>query len=151
VKRTESSAQDGKLSRRRFNKVSLAGLATLPSGVWVFLLAGCGKTYPQKTVGKVDEIPVGGSKLFTYPTDVEPCFLLRPANDTYVAYSRICTHLSCPLFYQPDEGRLNCPCHGGAFSVADGSVLQGPPRKPLPRVILERRGDELVATGMSKT
>jgi len=142
---------DTSLSRREFHGFSLAGLAAVASGACTLLLVRCGKSYPEKVVGKVGEIPVGGSKIFTYPTDVEPCFLLRPAEDTYVAYSRNCTHLSCPLFYQPDEGRLHCPCHGGAFSVADGSVLQGPPRKSLPRVVLERRGDELVATGMAKS
>jgi Rieske Fe-S protein len=143
-------AEDAELSRRRFHRLSLSWFIALATGAWAMLLAACGKSHPEKVVGKIGEIPVGGAKIFTYPTDVEPCFLLRPAGDTYVAYSRICTHLSCPLYYQPDEGRLNCPCHGGSFSVADGSVLQGPPRKPLPRVVIEQRGDTLVAIKLIK-
>jgi len=47
-----------------------------------------------------------------------------------------------------DQNRLECPCHEGYFSVHDGSVIQGPPPRPLARVVLERRGGELVATGM---
>lgn len=139
------------MTRRQFSKyVSRAGLAALASSVWIFFLARCSKTYPVKAVAKAGDIPIGGSKIFTYPTDTAPCILLRPADDTYVAYSRMCTHLECPLFYHADQNRLHCPCHGGEFSVVDGSVLQGPPRKPLPRVVLERRGQDLVATGMMK-
>lgn len=101
-------------------------------------------------IAKVGEIPVGGSKIFTYPTDVEPCILLRPSGATYVAYSRLCTHQKCPIFYQPGDDRLNCPCHGAAYSIVDGSVLYGPPPRPLPRVALEQRGQDLVATAMTE-
>ena len=37
----------------------------------------------------IGEIPVGGVKLFTYPTPKDPCILVRTASDTYVAYSQI--------------------------------------------------------------
>jgi Rieske Fe-S protein len=43
---------------------------------------------------------------------------------------------------------LACPCHHGYFSAKDGSVLQGPPPRPLPRILLERHGQELVAIGV---
>jgi Rieske Fe-S protein len=73
---------------------------------------------------------------------------VRTSADEYVAYSQKCTHLSCAVYYSAAHGRLECPCHNGAFSVRDGSVLQGPPPRPLPRVVLQRRGNKLVATGM---
>ena len=37
----------------------------------------------------------------------------------------------------------------GFFSVENGQVLEGPPSRPLPRVLLQRQGDKLVAIGMS--
>ena len=37
-----------------------------------------------------------------------------------------------------------------AFEIDDGSVLQGPPTRPLARVILEKRGSELVAIGIQE-
>jgi Rieske Fe-S protein len=117
----------------------------------VFLRARLSGSFPPRVIAQVGEIPMGGSKIFTYPTDVEPCILLRPAQDSYVAYSRLCTHASCPVFYSPVENRLDCPCHGGAFSAADGSVLQGPPPRPLPRILIEQRGSDLVATGIAKS
>jgi len=125
----------------------MTGLAALAAGV-VVLIRRRARTYPEIVVAQDGDIPVRGSKIFTYPTDIQPCILLRPSGDNYVAFSRICTHASCPVHYQPDENRLDCPCHGGIFSGADGSVLAGPPPRPLPRIILERRGQDLVATGI---
>jgi Rieske Fe-S protein len=107
--------------------------------------------YPVRVVAQTGELPVGGSKIFTYPSNVEPCILLHPAQDTFVAFSRTCTHAACPVFYHPEANLLSCPCHQGEYSAADGSVIAGPPPRPLPRVILERRGQDLIATGMVKT
>jgi Rieske Fe-S protein len=90
-------------------------------------------------------VPVGGVKLFSYPAPEDRCILVRTGEDAYSAYSQKCTHLSCAVYYSREQNRLECPCHEGYFSIADGSVLQGPPSRPLPRVALERRGDELVA------
>jgi arsenite oxidase small subunit len=128
----------------------MTGIAALGAAI-VVVYRGRTKSYPALIVAQAGEIPVGGSKIFTYPTDIEPCILLRSSGDTYVAFSRICTHASCPVHYQPAENRLDCPCHGGGFSAADGSVLFGPPPHPLPRIILERRGQEIVATGVVKS
>jgi len=128
----------------------MTGVAALVGGIVVFL-RGRSKTYPAIPVAKAGEIPVGGSKIFTYPSDIEPCILLRPAEETYVAFSRTCTHASCPVHFQSDANRLICPCHQGAFSAADGSVLYGPPPTPLPRILLERRGDNIFATGVVKS
>jgi len=103
---------------------------------------------PGLAIAGAADIPVGGSAIFQYPTPNDPCVLIRTGADTYVAYSRICTHAACPVFYQPGANVIACPCHGGVYSVADGSVLQGPPPRPLPRIRLERRGTTLVATGV---
>lgn len=116
--------------------------------VW-FLRAKFSGNFAPRVVAQVGEIPVGGSKIFTYPSDVEPCILLRPSADNYVAYSRLCTHASCPVFYNAGANRLDCPCHGGEFSAVDGSVVAGPPPRPLPRILIERRGSDLVATGIA--
>ena len=98
-------------------------------------------------VARADEIPVGGFKLFTYPSARDPCILVRTAPDSYVAYSRTCTHRACGVTYSRESGRLECPCHRGAFAVDTGAVAAGPPPRPLPRVALERRGGRLFAAG----
>jgi Rieske Fe-S protein len=141
-----------KVPRRQFNKsVIVGGLLVAGAGLVIFLRARSSGNFPPRVISRVGDIAVGGSKIFTYPTEVEPCILLRPAQDTYIAFSRLCTHASCPLFYNAPGNRLECPCHGGAFSITDGSVLQGPPPRPLPQIVLERRGNDLVATGFAKS
>jgi len=114
-------------------------------------LEGCSHSYPAVVVAQKSEIPVGAFKIFSYPEEINPCLLLHPDENTFVAYSRICTHTSCPVHYQAEANRIFCPCHGGVFSVADGSVLAGPPPRPLPRITLEQRGNDLVAVGIVKT
>ena len=90
-------------------------------------------------------------KLFRFPTPDDSCILVRTGADSYVAYSQKCPHLSCAVVYAEKRNRLECPCHDGVFAIDDGRVLQGPPRRPLLRVQLERRGELLVAVGLSTT
>ena len=109
-------------------------------------------SYPVQTVARVGEIPVvGGVKLFAYPGPEDQCILVRTSEDSYAAYSQKCTHLSCAVVYSTQNRRLECPCHQGYFSIKDGSALQSPPTRPLPKVILERRGPELVAVRMQES
>jgi len=75
---------------------------------------------------------------------------VRTAPETYVAYSQKCTHLSCAVYYSKESNKLECPCHRGYFDVNDGRVLAGPPTRPLPRIELEARGDQLIAIGVSE-
>jgi Rieske Fe-S protein len=96
----------------------------------------------------LDEIPVGGVRTFSYPTDRDACILVRTGTASCVAYSQKCTHLSCAVYYARERNRLECPCHQGYFSIADGAVLQGPPQRPLPRVMLEVQGGQVFAVGM---
>jgi Rieske Fe-S protein len=118
--------------------------------VWILVRSWLDKApvYPEETIADANDIPIGGARLFRYPTRNDPCILIRPDEQTYVAYSQKCTHLSCAVYYARDKNRLECPCHQGYFSVKAGEVLQGPPPRPLPRVVLERRGGNLVAVGM---
>jgi ubiquinol-cytochrome c reductase iron-sulfur subunit len=67
-----------------------------------------------------------------------------------VAYSKLCTHMACPLgLYEQQSGTLLCPCHQALFDVlADGRVLRGPANRPLPRLPLGvEAGGLLVARG----
>jgi nitrite reductase/ring-hydroxylating ferredoxin subunit len=140
----------GWVSRRGFNKLLTLGALATAAGALPVAMDGCSKSYPEIVIAHAGEIPVGGSKVFSYPEDINPCLLLRPDENTYVAYSRICTHTSCPVHYRPEENRIICPCHGGIYSVADGSVLAGPPPRPLPRITLVQRRTEIVAVGVVK-
>jgi nitrite reductase/ring-hydroxylating ferredoxin subunit len=139
-------------TRRSFFKSIAAAIGVLVvGGLWALRRWYHSQSAPARVIARVDEIPIGGVKIFQYPTDVAPCILVRTGERTYVAYSRICTHNSCPVFYRPDENAFECRCHNGLFSIADGSVLQGPPPRPLPRILLEIRDNDILATGVTKT
>jgi ubiquinol-cytochrome c reductase iron-sulfur subunit len=54
----------------------------------------------------------------------------------YVAYSKMCTHLGCPVgLYQEQTQQLVCPCHQSIFNVKAGAVPEfGPAPRPLPQL-----------------
>ena len=145
------TADERYVNRRQFTKfLTLTSLAMFAGNLWILARSWLQRApfYPRQSVAGVDEVAVGGVKIFNYPTADMPCILVRTAPDAWVAYSQKCTHLSCAVYYSREQNRLECPCHQGFFSIADGAVLQGPPQRPLPRVRLERQGDELVAAGI---
>jgi arsenite oxidase small subunit len=146
------AAEERYLTRRQFGKfLTLTSLGMLAGNLWILLRSvwrGGEPAPPTRLVGRAGEVPVGGVRIFRYPGPDDPCLLLRTAADSYVAYSQKCTHLSCAVFPSDDGRRLECPCHEGYFAVEDGRVLQGPPPRPLPRIVLDRRGDELWAVGV---
>ena len=142
------TADERYVNRRQLTKfLTLTSLAMFAGNLWILVRSFFERapSYTAQPVAAVDELPVGGVKIFAYPSANEPCILVRTAADTFVAYSQKCTHLSCAVYYAKEQNRLECPCHQGFFSIADGSVLQGPPQRPLPRVVLERSGGQLIA------
>ena len=146
-----SRADERYVSRRQLAKfLTLGSLGMFAGNLWILMRSWLRTpaAYQPSVVATTGEIPVGGVKLFQYPKQGDQCIMVRTADDSYVAYSQKCTHLSCAVFYAREENRLECPCHQGYFSITDGSVLQGPPTRPLPRVVLERNGDQLIAIKM---
>ncbi|MGH8987109.1 MAG: Rieske 2Fe-2S domain-containing protein [Acidimicrobiales bacterium] len=58
------------------------------------------------------------------------------APDGYVCYSKVCTHLGCPVgLYEQELELLVCPCHQSMFNVRDGAYPEfGPAPRPLPQL-----------------
>ncbi|MDQ2687852.1 MAG: Rieske (2Fe-2S) protein [Armatimonadota bacterium] len=143
---------DNYVTRREFTKflVLASGAACVGNGYFVLRrLAEEGQAAaPSVAVASHGEIPVGGVKLFRYPTEDSPALLIRVADTQYAAYLQRCTHLSCPVMPDADGQRLECPCHNGAFDAATGRVLSGPPPRPLPRIALRIEGDKILAEGL---
>jgi nitrite reductase/ring-hydroxylating ferredoxin subunit len=142
------TADERYVNRRQFSKfLTLTSFAMLAGNLWILArsLFHRAPSYPRQVVAGAADLPVGGVKLFSYPTAADPCILVRTGADSYAAYSQKCTHLSCAVYYSPEQNQLECPCHRAAFSIADGSVLQGPPQRPLPRVELRGEDGELFA------
>jgi nitrite reductase/ring-hydroxylating ferredoxin subunit len=94
-----------------------------------------------------DTLAPNSSLNFNYPAEQDSAILIRTANGEYHAYGQKCTHLACPVYYSRDHQRLECPCHEGAFDVATGNVLYGPPPRPLDTIEVEVRDGQVWATG----
>jgi len=56
--------------------------------------------------------------------------------DGIVAYSKICTHVGCPVaLYEQQTHHLLCPCHQSQFDIKrEAAVIFGPAKRPLPQL-----------------
>jgi ubiquinol-cytochrome c reductase iron-sulfur subunit len=66
--------------------------------------------------------------------------------DDLVAYSKICTHVGCPVgLYESALGLLLCPCHQSTFDVMEGArPVFGPAARALPQLPLGVDGEGYV-------
>jgi len=150
-----SSSRSGETAsdttRRRFLKalVVFSGVLVLfPLGrLSAFLLERKSSTtsHPRTKIANTSEVPAGKSVLFTYPHKDRPAVLIHLTTGDFVAYDAICTHLGCQIHFdeEPIKGwedrrdNLFCACHGAVFDPMIGTVLAGPPPRPMPKIKLE--------------
>lgn len=140
---------DHYVSRREMVKFLTLGSFFLACANWVTAITSKlmrKKAANEKIVGSAAVLDREGSLLFRYPSDKDPCIAVRTTNGV-VAYSQVCTHLSCAVVYSKSDNKLLCPCHNGSFNLA-GVPIGGPPTRPLPKITIEQRGDQLLATGV---
>ena len=145
------TAAEQYINRRQVSKfLVLTSLGMFVGNLWITVKSWLRRSpvYPEQVIAGVDEVGIGEVKLFSYPEAADACIMIRTGADEIVAYSQKCPHLSCAVYYAHQSNRLECPCHEGYFSVRDGSVLQGPPPRPLPRILLRRDGNNVIATGV---
>jgi Rieske Fe-S protein len=143
--------EDQALARREFTKFLILTSGAFVTGqCWIgaMSLLRDERRPPEKRLASESEVPVGGVLEFRYPTEDDPCLLLRLRDGRLVAYGQQCSHLSCAVIPNPDRGRLHCPCHNGTFETGEGRPIAGPPRRPLPRITLDVRDGVIYATGV---
>ena len=142
---------DHYVTRREMVKFMTLGSVLLAAANWIAALAA-GLIHrgssAERYIGSASALQETGSLLFRYPADADPCIAVRTPEGKLVAYSQVCTHLSCAVVYDRKENALLCPCHKGAFNIDSGSPVAGPPERPLPRVRIEQRGNQLYAIGI---
>lgn len=146
--------QDHYVERRDFMKfMVLTSLAFTVGQFWI----GAQNWWRRRTgrhemvrVASVADLPVGATKTFAYPTEHDPCVLVRANERTFVAYNQKCTHLSCAVVPRVEDGVIRCPCHEGLFDLTSGRPIAGPPRRPLSIVRLQIRGNDIYAAGVEE-
>jgi len=101
-------------------------------------------------VGGIMTVYPAGKQNSTYAQSVDQTVLIRVQDSDlvtakgretwapagYVAYSKVCTHLGCPVgLYEQQLELLVCPCHQSMFNVLAGAVPEfGPAPRPLPQL-----------------
>lgn len=144
--------QDLYVARRDFVKfMVLTSLAFTVGQFWIAAQNWFRRRHglpPMTRVASISDIPVGGAITFRYPEPDDRCILIRAESEVFVAFSQQCTHLSCAVIPQPEHNRLYCPCHEGAFDLQSGRPIAGPPNRPLTKVILDVRGNDIYASGI---
>jgi Rieske Fe-S protein len=94
---------------------------------------------PAGTVlGATSRIPVGGGVIFT---DAKVA-VTQPSKGEFKAFSAVCTHVGC-LCDKVAGGTIDCPCHGSKFKIANGDVVTGPAKSPLPSRTISVSGGQI--------
>jgi menaquinol-cytochrome c reductase iron-sulfur subunit len=93
-------------------------------------------------LGAVSKVELGSPTLFKTTVETETgwinteeeisAYVLTQNGQDFEVMSNICTHLGCRVRWIADDDRFYCPCHNGVFAK-DGSVVAGPPPRPLDR------------------
>jgi Rieske Fe-S protein len=147
--------EDHYVARRDFVKfLTLTSLAFVVGQAWIWAQSWWqrrGGEFPVVQIGRLQDIPIGSAKTFQYPGENDWCILLRVDESTLLAYDQKCTHLSCAVVPALAEGKLHCPCHHGYFDVATGRPVAGPPRRPLPRILVRVRNGIVEAYGVERS
>lgn len=130
------------LNRRQ----ALAGAATV--GIGLPLLAACGgatsaATDPGSggsggTLAKTADIEVGGGTIF----GDQQVVVTQPNAGEFKCFTAVCTHQGC-IVSSVSDGEIHCQCHGSAFSIDDGSVVNPPANQPLAEKQITVSGDSI--------
>jgi Rieske Fe-S protein len=133
--------------RRRMLLLIGAGVLLTGSGLGT-LLEGCAPVAPVAVTLQVNpatlppgtpvEVPFSMTNASGASVDAS-MWLLKNPDGTLTAYDPRCTHALCKYKWVTAENKFKCNCHGGEFAL-DGSVLAGPPPRPLNKLPLTESG-----------
>ena len=93
---------------------------------------------PGAVLAKTADVPVGSGVI------VDDVVVTQPTTGVFKGLSSVCTHAGCHVS-EVKDGKIVCPCHGSQFNL-DGSVAQGPAKKPLETKAVTVQGDSVVAS-----
>jgi len=141
------------MNRRNFINFFLGG--SLAGTIIAFLYPVIRYIIPAKqteavikkiSAAKVGELAPNTHKIFKFGT--LPGILINTQEGELIAFSGICTHLTCTVLYESDSETILCPCHNGKFDLS-GNVISGPPPSSLESYNVEISGDDIIVSKRS--
>jgi Rieske Fe-S protein len=137
-------------NRRRFlDSILGAGfvstLVAVAYPVWRYLVPPVsGEPATQSVVAaQASQVKPNSGLVFKFGS--KPGLLVRKPDGELQAFNAVCTHLDCTVQYKPDTSQIWCACHNGTYDL-QGNVVSGPPPRPLERLVVNQRGDEVVVS-----
>lgn len=100
----------------------------IPAGAYLWPAKSRGPGAEYVEAGSTEDFPIGSERMVQNAG--KPVIVLRLKQDEYRAFSAVCTHLACVVSWDQQKRLIRCPCHAGFFAT-DGSVVSGPPPRPL--------------------
>lgn len=96
-----------------------------------------------KSIGTVAQLDKDGSLV---SADKKITVVRDPKDKTkLLAVNTACTHKGCTVLWKSDKKQYVCPCHDAEFA-ANGSVIAGPAKTPLPNYAAKIEKDQVVVS-----
>ncbi|MEU0498875.1 Rieske (2Fe-2S) protein [Mycobacterium sp. NPDC006124] len=92
---------------------------------------------PGAALTKTADVPVGSGVI------VDDVVITQPTTGVFKGFSTVCPHAGCNV-NKITDGKIICPCHNSEFNL-DGTVAQGPAKKPLESKAVTVQGESIVA------
>ena len=138
-----------KLSRRDFMKTAMTAIGGIigaalgiPAVSYIIGPAQRGEESDWIRLGAVSKVELNIPTLFKTIIETQTgwvredeefsAYVLTDNGRDFTVMSNVCTHLGCRVRWIADEEGFFCPCHNAIFA-RDGSVVDGPPPRPLDR------------------
>lgn len=138
-----------RVGRREFMKTVIAGIggvigAAIGIPAVSYIIGPAQKTGDADWIrlGSVSKVEMNIPTLFKTVIETQTgwvreeeefsAYVLTDNGRDFTVMSNVCTHLGCRVRWIADEEGFFCPCHNAIFA-RDGSVVDGPPPRPLDR------------------
>ena len=123
--------------------ISTIGAMVYP--VWRYLIPPANAEPATQSVvaAQASQLAPNSGLLFKFGS--KPGIVVRTPDGALQAFSAVCTHLDCTVQYKADTSQLWCACHNGMYDLA-GNVVSGPPPRPLEKLVVNQRGEDVVVS-----
>jgi len=154
TEQSESHACGAQISRRKFLTPTILALGTVYLGgisysIYRYLERavtegkGDNTVFPSEILLKnAKKIPTGSAMEFAFQG--HGALLIHHEDNSWTAYTSVCTHQGCKVQYEPEKDVIFCPCHAGVFNSKTGEPLSGPPKTTLPSYKVELVDNDII-------